>query len=624
MSTALEKLTELASANPESLKAVAQIAGFEDIPPTIDQFIEDPYFLGDVLAKEDVPGGSVYPFWRNALRKIYPSPFYSPYVEVVLTGSIGQGKSTCASIGLCYDICRLLYLKSPQSYYSLMSSTKIVFSLINATLDLAGGVLFDQIQSWFTESPYFKVQIAKAQNRGTMFPKNIDIQVGSRQTHTLGKAIVSSIMSEVNFQSAVFNQAYNNYNSIRTRLQSRFMTRNGYPGRVWIDSSKNETGSFIEDIILKDRGSDPELIVFDNPIWNIFAHTDRYLGVRLENNKIIMDPKFCFQVFVGNDVKDPFIVTDTTLLSFVDPERVIYVPNEHRDRFNRDLPQALRDLAGVSTQLAFKFIMSVEKIIDALQRKNPVTRDIIYLDFYDKDDKLIDYIDWTGILKSQKARYVHIDLGIVNDKCGIAFSFVDEIIKTVEKDAVTFKDVHKRKPIFATDLVLSISSKPGQEVPIYKIHELFIDMRSRGYPIAQISTDGYQSTELRQNLKVDGFTTKLVSVDRGNDPYNTLKRAIIESRWKSVKHPVLETEIKELESSRGKIDHPINGSKDLSDACAGSLYEAYMALGDAYGEDNTNHVLANLERLTAPKSTYEQIANLANKGSSSYFNFGRG
>ena len=52
----------------EAIKTLITCADYELPPPYIDQFLEDPYFLGHI-------GQTIYPFWREKLRQVHPSPF---------------------------------------------------------------------------------------------------------------------------------------------------------------------------------------------------------------------------------------------------------------------------------------------------------------------------------------------------------------------------------------------------------------------------------------------------------------------------------------------------------------------------------------------------------------------
>jgi len=65
-----------------ALRTLARLGGYEDVPPLVNDFIDSPTFCGDVL------GSGLFPTWRAALHQIYPNPFYSPYLEIVLTGCL--------------------------------------------------------------------------------------------------------------------------------------------------------------------------------------------------------------------------------------------------------------------------------------------------------------------------------------------------------------------------------------------------------------------------------------------------------------------------------------------------------------------------------------------------------
>ena len=99
-----------------------------------------------------------------------------------------------------------------------------------------------------------------------------------------------------------------------------------------------------------------------------------------------------------------------------------------------------------------------------------------------------------------------------------------------------------------------------------------------------ISSDTYQSAQIHQDLKNDGFKTEIISVDRIDSasriciPYHYLKSAIYERRIQIYKKcNLLTDELVGLERlSNGKIDHTADGinSKDQADALCGALYLA--------------------------------------------------
>jgi len=571
-------------------RALAKMAGYEEAPPTIDTFIDDDYYLGQIIG-----GSRLYPTWRSALYEIFPNPYFSQYSEVIATGSIGGGKSTFCLVGMIYDLCKILHVKNPQEKYKLIKSTKIVFALINATLSLAGGVLYDQLSSWIVESPYFKKQLAINSGReNTLFPKKVNVVTGSRFGHILGMAVISAILSELNFQSRIANQAYDNYTNVKRRLQSRFLNNGSYPGRVWLDSSKSDDISFVDKQI-QDSISDPSVKVYDYPIWEIQKYKGIYSGDT-------------FKVFVGDATRDPMIIETHSNVIGLDESKIIDVPAEYLKEFTLDIYNSLRDLAGIGTYSSHKFITSIKLINEAFVLNNPCYTTVLSLDFFDQNQHIIDTIDWNAIPDLKVPRFMHIDLGLKNDKTGIAISRADGLIRVSRHDPITGKEFFVEEPVFVTDLVICIESKPGQEVPIYKIKTFILNLIRRGMNIAGVSTDGYQSSNLRQDLTMLEIPTSLVSVDRTKVPYETLKSAILERRYRGPSHPILVKEIEELIDTGPKIDHQISGSKDIADAVAASLYQSYINKDIYQSIAMSKDYIEELRKRSSGTTMYDQIA----------------
>jgi len=84
----------------------------------------------------------------------------------------------------------------------------------------------------------------------------------------------------------------------------------------------------------------------------------------------------------------------------------------------------------------------------------------------------------------------------------------------------------------------------------------------------------HNSAEGIQRFKKQGIPAEVVSVDRTTEPYDMLKSAIYEDRIEYYNYPpfLKETKALEIDRVKGKVDHPLSGSKDCSDAVAGIVY----------------------------------------------------
>lgn len=544
--------------------------GYTEPLPSIDEFIESTDYLGEALlgSQDGVPrlGGNVYPRWRKLLREIYPNPYYSPYSEVVLSGSIGSGKSHVCKIGLLYDAYRLTKLKDAYLRYGLSKSTKIMFALINATMGLAGEVLATELWDWMNAAPKIREMLLHGQKSDPILPNRIGLIVGSRAGHTLGMAIPGCILDELNFQDKVENQALNNYTGIKRRMVSRFFHPTlGFPGRMWLASSSTLDDSFINELMAKNEANSRVKFV-SHAIWEVKEH--------LYQNY----PRF--PVFVGDADKEPFIVEDVdTVSNYIDPDRIIQVPSVLKEDFESNIYKALQDLAGVSTVSNFAYINSRPKVTTAMVKPNWLDKDVISVDFFDHDDTITKKLNRHAIenrLNPRAHRFIHIDIGYANDRTGIGICHIGGFVTRKRFDPVSGNTAMSNDPWFIVDAAIAVERKPGQEVPIYKLRDMVQDLRTMGLPIGCVSTDGFQSVQMRQELQVLGFETELISLDRTIDGHQTFKMALYEQRVHLPKSELLIKELMELKFMGGKFDHPKQGSKDLSDGVIGSVQSAYL------------------------------------------------
>ncbi len=548
------------------LEKLAHEAGYAAIPPTIDQFLDDEYYAGKFLGK------NLYPAWREELRKIFSDPFNCNYLQICATGSIGIGKSSFCLAGMLYDLCRLLHLKDPHKTFKLISSTQIAIAFMNTTLRAADSVLFAQFRDWIKQSPFFQEQMAKVKQKknsdSIYLPHNIRLISGSRGSHALGRAVISGILSELNFQGEHQKlQAKNQYDTIRRRMESRFSREEGLinPGRLWLDSSKSDETGFLENHI-KEAQCDPHSLIVSKAIWEVMgpAGKVKYSGKQ-------------FAVFIGDQNRDPLILDGDRSLYDIPADLIIEVPIEYLKSFEQDIYGSLRDLAGISTWSSYKFFAQSQKIRDALTLINPASKAIIELDFNDQNDKLINYIDLSKLVQATDY-FIHFDLGLKHDRTGIALTRcigqkqVSRINEQLESKIANDND-------YRTDLILAIAAKPGEEVPLSRLKNFVIDLGRTGIRIAFATADGFQSANLLQDLKQLGIQTEVISVDRTRDAYDLLKNAILEDRWHGPYHEILEQEFLGLLDLGAKgIDHPEGtgknrSSKDLSDAVAGSVWQ---------------------------------------------------
>lgn len=167
-----------------------QWSDFDEIPVDIYTFITDDRYLGRGVIDKDGKQ-TIFPYWIEMLKKLFPNNMETRYNTLILTGAIGLGKSMCAVLCMLYLLYRMLCLKDPYLHYGLQPIDKITFSLINVTIEAAKGVAWDKLQQLVQSSPWF-MSHGKMSGRTDIIwtpDKRIELVVGSSNNAVIGRAV---------------------------------------------------------------------------------------------------------------------------------------------------------------------------------------------------------------------------------------------------------------------------------------------------------------------------------------------------------------------------------------------------------------------------------------------------
>lgn len=528
------------------------------LPVDIQTFIESPEYLDRK--------GVVYPAVMEALRELNSGR----YVEAVLTGAIGTGKSTIALFTTAYQLYMLSCLKDPHRLFGLDPASEIVFAFQSLTGALARSVDYDRFRSMIAGSLYFNrhFPFRKKIRSEMIFPSNIVVRPLSGNVNAaIGTNIFGAILDEVNFMARVeeskraadggaFDQATEMYNAIVRRRKSRFMAQGGrLPGMICLVSSKRYPGEFTDRKQVEarqevTRNGSTSIFVYDRTLWQIKPE-GAYGAAR-------------FRLFLGDVSRKPRILEDGDEVAPEDADIVIDVPQEFRSEFERDMLSAIRDIAGSSTFALHPFIINTEAVAQAFGKRSSIL-DVERTDYATSRPKLLP----KRIIRPDEPRFAHVDLGLTGDSAGIAMGFV-EGFKLVRRS----DDTIEMMPLINIDLILEVALPRNGEIEFENIRRLFYALREQGVNLKWISFDSYQSADSLQILRQKGFVTGPASMDKTALPYEVMKSAFYDGRVKAPKHEKALSEIVRLERNpqSGLIDHPQNYSKDCADAVAGVIY----------------------------------------------------
>jgi hypothetical protein len=149
--------------------------------PTIDEFIENDYYLG----KSTDNGKAIYKFWREELRRIFPNPLQINYNTVFLRSAIGVGKSTVSRIIILYVIAKMILMDNPHKFFGLLPGKDLVVFFYAMQLDTINAAMLSPIYPLVENSDFFKANMDPTKKRGLHFKNNITIKTGS----TIGKNV---------------------------------------------------------------------------------------------------------------------------------------------------------------------------------------------------------------------------------------------------------------------------------------------------------------------------------------------------------------------------------------------------------------------------------------------------
>jgi len=405
----------------------------------------------------------------------------------------------------------------------------------------------------------------------------------------LSEALYGAVISEVNFFKPWVAKAL--IDTALGRMTSRFEAGRLFFNHLVLDSSDTFEDSVVENFI-KSGSYSNQIKISHSTIWDAKKHK----GIYFNDGQ--------FEVYLGDSNLQPCIIDDTLDRTKIDVDRILIVPKELYSEFSSDIIKSLQDKAGISVMSGSTFFTNREALENAFCLPC-YTDDEYVLDFFD-DISLMDLVGLDNILRSidvERPCFVRYDLGVSHDACGFAITQFDSYKERLVGGVLV------RDFCFKTPVAFKITRPMGQETPIAKLRDFVIEL-AQHCNIKFFSTDQYQSTQLRQEIKkaLEGTEVARVSVDLTDTAYVDVKLMLYDGLMKFTNSPALKLEMQNLIRNGNKVDHkPTNlnpaYTKDISDAVVGSIYTARAVGDEATVSDSAtlNNYLQLLSRMTQVK-----------------------
>jgi hypothetical protein len=525
---------------------------FDERPASIKEFLGDEYLGIESRVRKSLLG---------VLEELFGEETDGERIakvsKAIFTGAIGIGKTTLASIVLPYMAHWVLCLKDPQGFFKLLPGSRIAFMQMSTSEGQAKEVVFGDIKARIEHSKWFseKYPFDRAFKNQIRFPKDIWILPGdSAETTFEGYNILGGILDEADSHKTTDKKDYaeQGFDTIHARIASRFEDL----GFILVIGQMKKSNGFAAKKYQEFR-KDPQAAAFCMTIWESFGweHYSKPDGTR---------DSFWYDAQRRE-------VVPSGIASAMKTENLIEIPTVFKADFSNNPEKALRDLAGIPPIVGSSFISLTYKIVAARDRW--IERHGGYETPVRPDGRWERWFVATHHLK----RVLHVDLGFSpeGDALGMAMGHVPEV---VEIDG-------ERKPFIVIDFLLRIHAPAGREIFLGDVRRIIYDLRDeRKFKIVKVTMDGFQSTDTRQQLERKRIQTELVSVDKNMLPYEDLREALYEDRIAIPKYMTLMRpndsqltevalkELSELIQDEKKVDHPVDGSKDVADAMAGVVY----------------------------------------------------
>jgi len=532
-----------------------------------------------------------------------------PATENAVVNGIVVHNSFFSTTAMAYTIYQMSCLKNPQRAYGIDPGSHIYVAMISVTERVAKRVVINELIGKIRHSRYFQENFKSKEAPSQLevrFPGNIQVVAGSTGSSAIiGLNVFSGLIDETSFlgeskkldrhgREIMVDMGESIYKSIIRRMKSRFQRVGRLPGVLILASSKERPSAFIEKRVQQAREiDDPMVFVRDYATWSVQS-ADKFSGKYF---KVVVGTEQVSSRILGDDPEEEQRYRDLGL-------RIVDVPEDYRTEFMNDIDGAIRDIAGIATDVISQYLNRTEKVYDCQDAtlENPIGQEEGggVMEEWVANSPL--YIQWHRVTKPFKrrlpggyeedawrpirhpgaVRHAHIDPSYAGDSSGITIAHIAGWTEVVRRDAFG-EEYNELAPRIEVDLILRVVPPPGDEIMLADLRGILYQFMAHGYNIGYVSLDSFQSVDTIQQLRKHGIEAEVVSVDKTTEPYDCLKSAMYEDRFRMPPHSIALSEFRYLQrvpktGGKIKIDHPKKnpdgspGTKDVADSVAGVVY----------------------------------------------------
>jgi hypothetical protein len=576
---------------------------FEEEPPPLTRFVQDKKFLNN-------PPLSVpqYDFVRHFEQVLMPETyilmveeFGEEWMPVRFVNELsaqwgkGGGKDHVCQMSFARVSNILLCLKSPQDYYGMAHQT--IFHMLNVAKSApqAHGVFFKPLRTLLTESSWFADKFETRPGpmaQEIRFHKRIELISGHSEAESLeGKNLIAAIADEISafptgsevMLSKTGRPPAKTAEGILDMLRSSATSRFPYNYKLGQISYPRYKGDAIQQATAEakmdvEANGEESVYYFSGPIktWDANPRYDSIPRVEVAG--------------AGEPVpKVPAILKDYRLNPAFARAKYECDPDVAQNRFfsnDTAIFEAFSDQRNIPP-ITIEYYWGIEdhdnweKADYGQLRPRPGWQVRFHF--------AADFVPYRGALYA-----LHGDMAITGDRAGVAMSHVQNWERRIWTKADGDTTMESR-PLVKVDFVTAFEANAAAVTPDGKVVPLEVQIRwyrkliyeliRRGFAIDRVTFDRFASEDTIQQLVARGLEAERFSLDTNTHGYETLRDTMYDGRLIGYWHEPVVDEIRQLNLlPNGKVDHPPDGSKDMSDALAGSVVGAVLVGGDESDE----------------------------------------
>jgi len=527
---------------------------FDETPVPIEQFVTDRAYLGLPPLSENqyiMIKASTQIYKQDTLIRIYGEDegrkiFKQTCNEIIMQLGKGSGKDYTSTIACAYVVYLLLCLKDPAVYFGKPPGDAI--DIINIAINAvqANRVFFKGFNQRIERSPWFQGRyIAKANM--VEFDKGVTVHSGHSESEAWeGYNVLIVILDEISgfeLESTSGHQNAKTASSIYKMYKGSVTSRFPDFGKIillsfprfkldYIQQKYNEAVAEKEVVLRHHKFKvDPDLP--DGIAGNEFEvewEEDHIVSYRLPKIFALKRPTW--------EINPTRKIEDFTEAFYTDPQDALM-------RFACMPPDA--------TDAFFKNRAVIEKAFS-----NPK----LNVDEYGRFDDQFKP-------NPERVYFMHVDLAQKHDHCAVALAHVEGWVTM--KIGENYKQAAPRIVIDAVRFWTPTASK---SVDFTEVKDYITGVREKGFNLKLVTFDRWNSHDMMQQLGAHGIKTEILSVAKKH--YEDLSLTLTEERLHGPRIQLLVDELLQLRIVKDKVDHPRKGSKDLSDAVCGAVFNAIV------------------------------------------------